>query len=76
VLSQGLTIAGIGVSVGAVLGIAFARGIGRYVADVHVPGMLTFVASAFVLLAAAVIASAVPAARAARVNAVEALRSE
>jgi ABC-type antimicrobial peptide transport system permease subunit len=59
-----------------VLGIAFARGIGRYVADVHVPGMLTFVASAFVLLAAAVIASAVPAARAARVNAVEALRSE
>jgi ABC-type antimicrobial peptide transport system permease subunit len=76
VLSQGLTIAGIGVSVGVVLGIAFARGIGRYVADVHVPGMLTFVASAFVLLAAAVIASAVPAARAARVNAVEALRSE
>jgi ABC-type antimicrobial peptide transport system permease subunit len=38
--------------------------------------MLTFVASAFVILAAAVIASAVPAARAARVNAVEALRSE
>jgi ABC-type antimicrobial peptide transport system permease subunit len=76
VLSQGLTIAGIGVSVGVVLGIAFTRGIGRYVADVHVPGMLTFVASAFVLLAAAVIASAVPAARAARVNAVEALRSE
>ena len=76
VLSQGLTIAGIGVSVGVVLGIAFARGIGRYVADVHVPGILMFVASAFVLLAAAVIASAVPAARAARVNAVEALRSE
>jgi ABC-type antimicrobial peptide transport system permease subunit len=40
------------------------------------PGMLSFVASAFVILAAAVIASAVPAARAARVNAVEALRSE
>ena len=76
VLSQGLKIAGIGVSVGIVLGIAFAQGIGRYVAEVHLPGMLTFVASAFVILAAAVIASAVPAARAARVNAVEALRSE
>jgi hypothetical protein len=76
VLSQGLAIAGIGVGVGMVLGIAFARGIGRYVAEVHLPGMLTFIASAFVILAAAVIASAVPAARAARVNAVEALRSE
>jgi ABC-type antimicrobial peptide transport system permease subunit len=57
-------------------GIAFARVISRYVAEAHLPGVLTFVASAFVILAAAVIASAVPAARAARVNAVEALRSE
>jgi hypothetical protein len=67
VLSQGLTIAGIGVYVGVVLGIAFARGIGRYVAEVHLPGMLSFVVSTLVILAAA---------RAARVNAVEALRSE
>ncbi|HXP08529.1 MAG TPA: FtsX-like permease family protein, partial [Acidobacteriaceae bacterium] len=76
VLSQGLVISGIGVTVGMVLGIAFARGIGRYVTEVHLPGLLSFIASAFVILAAAVIASAVPAARAARVNAVEALRSE
>jgi predicted permease len=76
VLSQGLTIAGIGVSVGAIVGIAFARGIGRYIEEVHLPGMLSFVVSAFVILAAALIAAAVPAARAARVNAVEALRSE
>ena len=69
-----LAIAGMGVGVGLVLGIAFPRGIGRYVAEVHLPGMLTFVASAFVILAAAVLASAVPGA--ARVNAVEALRSE
>jgi ABC-type antimicrobial peptide transport system permease subunit len=46
------------------------------VAEVHLPGILAFVVSAFVILAAAMIASAVPAARAARVNAVEALRSE
>lgn len=76
VLLQGLTIAGIGVGAGIFLGIVFARGVGRFVTDVHMPGMLSFVASAFVILAAAVIASAVPAARAARVNAVEALRSE
>ena len=76
VLLQGLTIAGIGVGAGAVFGIALARGISRFVAGVHLPGMLSFVVSAFVILAAAVIASAVPAARAARVNAVEALRSE
>src|SRR5271170_756312 len=76
VLLQGLTIAGIGVGAGMVFGIAFVRGIGRYVTEVHLPGVLSFVAAAFVILAAAVIASAVPAARAARVNAVEALRSE
>src|SRR5271154_6750890 len=76
VLLQGLTIAGIGVGAGVVFGIAFARGISRYVAGAHLPGTVAFVASAFVILASAVIASAVPAARAARVNAVEALRSE
>jgi ABC-type lipoprotein release transport system permease subunit len=40
------------------------------------PGALALCATAFVILAAAVIASAVPAVRAARVNAVEALRAE
>src|SRR6201999_555607 len=76
VLWQGLTIAGIGVGAGILFGIAFTRGIARYVTEVHQPGLLSFIVSGFVILAAAVIASAVPAARAARVNAVEALRSE
>ncbi|HZD48187.1 MAG TPA: FtsX-like permease family protein, partial [Silvibacterium sp.] len=76
VLYDGLVIAGIGVGAGLVLGFALARVIGRYVAEVQQPGVLSFIASAVVILAAAVIASAVPAARAARVNAVEALRSE
>jgi predicted permease len=76
VLLQGLTIAGIGVGAGVVFGIAFARGIARYITEVRQPGLVAFILSAFVILAAAVIASAVPAARAARVNAVEALRSE
>jgi predicted permease len=76
VLSQGLTIAGIGVGAGVVFGFVFARGISRYVTEVHLPGMLSLAGAASVILVAAVIASAVPAARAARVNAVEALRSE
>ena len=76
VLLQGVTIAWIGVGAGVLFGIVFMRGISKYVAEVHLPGMLSFVASALVILAASLIASAVPAARAARVNAVEALRSE
>jgi predicted permease len=76
VLRQGVAIASIGVAAGVIFGYIFARGIGRYVAEAHMPGMPAFLISAFVILAAAVIASAVPAARAARVNAVEALRAE
>jgi predicted permease len=76
VLLEGLAIACIGVASGVVVGFAFARAIGKYVAEVQQPGALSIVVSAAVILAAAVIASAVPAARAARVNAVEALRAE
>jgi putative ABC transport system permease protein len=76
VLLQGLLIAGIGVTAGAVFGVLFALGIGKYVAEVKLPGFLSFAGSALVILAAATIASALPAARAARVNAVEALRAE
>lgn len=76
VLLEGLAIAGIGVGAGMVVGFAFARALGKYVSQVQQPGALSIVASAVLILAAAVIASAVPAARAARVNAVEALRAE
>ena len=76
VLLQGLTIAVVGVGAGIVFGVVFSRTVASFVTEVHLPGLLAFVVAAFVILAAAVIASAVPAARAARVNAVEALRSE
>jgi predicted permease len=76
VLRDGLVIACIGVGTGVVIGFALSRIIGQYVGELPMPGLPSFIASAFVILAAAVIASAVPAARAARVNAVEALRSE
>jgi putative ABC transport system permease protein len=76
VLFDGFLMAGIGVAVGAVLGIALTRLAASYIAAIGQPGALALGASAFVILAAAVIASAVPAVRAARVNAVEALRAE
>ena len=76
VLTEGVVMASIGVGVGLVVGFGLSRAISKYVAVLHQPGALAFVASAVVILGAAVIASAVPAMRAARVNAVEALRSE
>jgi putative ABC transport system permease protein len=76
VLKEGVTMAAIGVGAGIVLGFVLARVASSYVAQIDRPGALAFIGSALVILLAAIIASAVPAARAARVNAVEALRSE
>jgi len=76
VLVEGAAMAAIGVGAGVVVGFALSRVIAKYVTEIHQPGALAFVASSAVILCAAVVASAVPAARAARVNAVEALRSE
>ena len=76
VLSEGAAMAGIGVGAGVLIGFVLTRTISRTIAPIDQPGALVFAASAVVILAAAVIASAVPAARAARVNAAEALRTE
>jgi predicted permease len=76
VLVEGIVIAGVGVGAGVVVGFVLARIVSKYVTEINQPGALAFIASAGVILGAAVIASAVPAARAARVNAVEALRAE
>lgn len=76
VLSEGLVIAGIGVAAGLVAGFVLERTIGKYIGEVQSPGVLPLIASAAVILAAAVIASALPAARAARVDPSEALRAE
>ena len=76
VLLEGLVIACLGVAAGIVLGFAGARGLGNYIAEIQVPGVMTFAGAAAMILAAAVIASAVPAMRAAKVDPVVALRSE
>jgi putative ABC transport system permease protein len=76
VLSDGFVIAGIGVVVGFLIAFVLARLVVNYTTEVQMPGVLPLVASAMVILVAAVVASALPAARASRVNAVQALRSE
>jgi len=76
VLGEGMMIAGIGVVAGLVLSLAFGRISTNFITEMKMPGVFSFVVAAFVILASAGIASAVPAARAARVNPSEALRSE
>ena len=76
VLREGVLMAAIGVAAGVVVGFALLKAVLRYVSQLHMPGILTLLGAALVIIAAAVIASAIPAARAARVNAVEALRAE
>ncbi len=76
VIAEGAVMAGAGVVAGAVLGYALARLAGGYIPDIRMPSALPVTISALVLLAAAVVASWMPAARAARVDVVQALRSE
>jgi predicted permease len=76
VIEEGAVMAVAGVLAGAALGFLLARLAGRYFLDVTMPGALPVVASTLVLLAVAVVASMLPAARAARVDVIQALRSE
>jgi putative ABC transport system permease protein len=76
VLGEGATIAVAGIVAGVVGGIALARLVGSYIPDVRVPGALPSIGAALILIAAAILASLMPAARASRVDVVQALRSE
>jgi predicted permease len=76
VLQEGLIMAGIGVGAGLLIGFVVARAVNHSIAAIDQPGTLAFAGAALVILTAALVASAVPAARAARVNAAEALRAE
>lgn len=76
VIAEGAVMAAFGLVAGSVGGFWLARIATRYIPDLKMPSVLPVVASAFVLLAAAVIASAMPAARAARVDVMQALHSD
>jgi putative ABC transport system permease protein len=76
VISEGAAMAVAGVVAGAALGFVLARLAGRYFQDMQMPGVLPVAVSAFVLLTVAVVASMLPAVRAARVDVIQALRAE
>ncbi len=76
VIAQGALIAAAGIVAGAAFGYALARLAGSYFAGMQMPSALPVIVSATILLAAAVIASALPAARAARIDVMQALRAD
>jgi putative ABC transport system permease protein len=76
VIAEGAVMAAAGVGAGAAFGFALARLAGRYFLDVKMPGLFPVSVSAVVLMTVAIVASMLPAVRAARVNIMQALRSE
>jgi putative ABC transport system permease protein len=76
VIAEGAALAAAGIVAGALFGLVLASLARSYFADVTMPGAFAITASAFVLLTVAVIASMLPAARAARIDVIQALRTE
>ena len=76
VIAEGVAIAIGGLAVGFAGGYWLAQLAGSFLGDLKVPGVLPVAGSALVLLIAAVTASAIPAARAARIDVIQALRTE
>jgi putative ABC transport system permease protein len=76
VLREGAVIAAAGIIGGAVCGIALTRVASTVFGVVRMPGILTIAGAATLLVTAAILASLVPAARASRIDVLQALRSE
>jgi putative ABC transport system permease protein len=76
VMREGGAMAIGGLAVGFACGFGLAQLAGTFLGDLKMPGVLPVAGSALVLLLAAVIASVIPAARAARVDVIQALRTE
>jgi predicted permease len=76
VVSEGVAIAAIGIAAGAGVGLIAARAAARLFEHVDTPDALPIIAAAIVLIAAAAVASLLPAERAAGVDVIQALRSE
>ena len=76
VLSEGALIVAIGVAAGVAGAYTFAGVAESYLENMRVPGVLTTLGAAGVLVSAALVASLTPAARASHVDVLQALRSE
>ena len=75
-LRDGARIAAIGVAAGLAGGYALARVAEGFFGNVQLPGVLPVIGAAALLMGAAIVASLMPAARASRVDVLQALRSE
>ncbi len=76
VLREGAVIACGGIVAGAAGGLLLARAVSRYITAVDLPGTTPIIGAAVILVTAAILASLMPAARASRVDVIQALRSE
>jgi predicted permease len=76
VIGEGAAIALGGLAVGLACGLALAHLAGAFLEDLKTPGVLPVAGAALLLLIAAVTAAAIPAARAARVDVIQALRTQ
>jgi putative ABC transport system permease protein len=76
VLGEGAVIAAAGIMAGALGGIALTQLASGLFGVVRMPGVLTIAGAAMLLVTAAILASLLPAARASRVDVMQALRSE
>jgi predicted permease len=76
VVREGAVIGVGGIIAGAIGGLALAGVVGRFVTAIEIPGPVPMIAAAAVLVAAAILASLMPAARAARVDVISALRAD
>jgi predicted permease len=76
VLGEGAVIAGIGIAAGAVGGWLLAQVVRGVVPDLRLPGAVAITGASAVLVGAAVLAALLPAARASRVDVVQALRAD
>ena len=76
VLGEGTIIALGGIVAGVVGGFVLARVVATFIPDVRLPDVVPAIIAASILVACAVIASLMPAARASRIDVMEALRSE
>jgi ABC-type antimicrobial peptide transport system permease subunit len=76
VLKEGAIIAAVGVVAGVVGGLLLTRAVGSYIENISLPGVVPTLGAALVLVVAALFAALVPAARASRVDVIDALRPD
>jgi ABC-type antimicrobial peptide transport system permease subunit len=76
VIAEGAAMTVLGIAAGLASGLALQQLAGSYFEKMQTPGMWVVAGAAVVLLAAAVVASAWPAMRAARVDVIQALRAD